>query len=128
MDKKRILIVEDDESLREIYVELLAGEGYAVDSAKDGYEALEKLKWGGWDLVLMDIVLPKMDGFQVVKEARKILPKIPAKCIVFNTNLYADAQIKEALSLGMGYLIKSQLSPDELINKVKIFINDKKQA
>lgn len=121
MDQKKILIVEDDESLRQLYVELLTQEGYVVDCAKDGNEALEKLKWGGWDLVLMDIVLPNMDGFQVVKEARKSSTKILAKCIVFNTNLYEDAQIKEALSLGNGYLVKSQTTPDKLLNEVRRF-------
>lgn len=65
---KRILVIEDDGFLREIYMESLSSEDYLLDTATDGDQAFEKIKLGGWDLVLCDIVMPKMDGLQVVQK------------------------------------------------------------
>ena len=72
---KKILIVEDDQFLREFYVELLQGEGYMIDSAADGEEGFNKIHNGGYDLVLLDIMLPKKDGVQIL-EANKATPPI----------------------------------------------------
>ena len=96
---KRILIVEDDQFLREFYQELLQSEGYTVDVAADGGVALEKLMEGGYDLVLLDIMLPKKDGLQILRELKVSPSKQKNKAIVVLTNLGQDAIIKECFSL-----------------------------
>jgi len=126
MDKKKILIVEDDEWLRDLYLEVLSQEGYDVDTAEDGPKGLKKAEQGGWDLILLDIVLPEMNGFEIMRNVKKDLPAKPAKKIIFMTNLYADAQNKEALALGDGYIIKAQITPDNLVTKVKEFLAEGK--
>ena len=70
MESKKILIVEDDQFLREFYQELLQGEGYLVDVAADGEIGLAKIKEDGYHLVLLDIMLPKKDGLQILRELK----------------------------------------------------------
>ncbi len=123
MNSAKILVVEDDQLLRDIYLEALKGEGYNVDSATDGEEAFDKIKQGGWDLILLDILLPKLSGIDVIKSIDKGLLPIKNKNVVFLTNLNDDVEIKEALALGTGYLIKSQLTPADLIKEIKIYLS-----
>lgn len=121
MDSKaRILVVEDDDFLREVYVETLTDEGYTIDSAIDGEEGMQKIIIGGYDLVLLDIIMPKMNGLQVVKKIKSDGLRPNNKKLIFLTNLDKDEEIKEALALGDGYLIKSQLTPGDLIREVKL--------
>jgi CheY-like chemotaxis protein len=119
---QRILVVEDDLFLRELYADILSGEGYRVDSAQDGKIALEKMKYGGYDLVLLDIIMPVMDGISVMKQLQNNPPLAPNKCVVFLTNLDKDEEIKTALQLGNGYLIKSQITPRSLADEIKIYL------
>ena len=123
MDQKRILVVEDDLFLRELYTDILTAEGYKVESAADGEEALRKIKLGGYNLVLLDIIMPKMDGLSVMRQVQSNPPQNPNKCVVFLTNLDKDEEIKTALKLGQGYLIKSQITPGSLVEEVKNYIS-----
>ena len=117
---KRLLVVEDEAFLRDLYIEILSAEGYQVDSAVDGQDALEKIRKGGYDLVLLDIVLPKMDGIEILKEIKKNPPEQPNGAIVMLTNLGQEAVISEGVSLGVrGHIIKSDYTPEQLINEVK---------
>jgi CheY-like chemotaxis protein len=119
----RILVVEDDLFLRELYVDILSGEGYKVDQAADGEQALEKMKAGGYNLILLDIIMPKLDGLSVMKQIQNETPLAPNKCIVFLTNLDKDEEIRTALQLGNGYLIKSQITPGSLVEEVKTYLD-----
>ncbi|MEK6861403.1 MAG: response regulator [Nanoarchaeota archaeon] len=125
MNGEKILIVEDDLFLRELYIDTLKGEGYAVEEAADGEEALSKIKLGGYDLVLLDIILPKIDGLTIMRRIKSEPPQNPNKCVIFLTNLDKNEEIKEAMQLGNGYLIKSQITPGALIEKVKGFLKPK---
>ncbi|MEK7534114.1 MAG: response regulator [Patescibacteria group bacterium] len=118
----KILIVEDDQFLRELYADVLKAEGYIVDSAVDGEEGLKRIKDGGYDLILLDIIMPKIDGLEIMKRIKSDPPINPNKCTVFLTNLDKDEEIKMALKLGEGYLIKSQITPGNLIQEVKIYL------
>ncbi len=121
----KILIIEDDEFLRDIYKETLAREGFSVDIAEDGESGFKKLKESDWDLALLDIILPKQDGLEIMRLLRsdeKFLETNKNKPIVFLTNLDNDNDIKEALKLGSGYLIKSQLTPEELLKEVNLYL------
>lgn len=123
MDQQRILVVEDDLFLRELYSDILTQEGYKVESAQDGEEALQKIKVGGYDLILLDIIMPKMDGLEVMRQVQTTPPQNPNKCVIFLTNLDKDEEIKTALKLGNGYLIKSQITPGSLVEEVKNYIS-----
>lgn len=121
---KKILIIEDDQFLREFYQELLAGEGYNVDVAADGEIALQKTQLGGFDLILLDIMLPKIDGLEVLKRLKLSPPKKANGPIVILSNLGQDSVIKQAFDLNAGgYLIKSSLNPEQVLEEVKGFLS-----
>ncbi len=123
MSQAKILVVEDDAFLREVFLETLQREGYEVESAANGNEGLEKLQQAGWDLVLLDIIMPEMDGLEVMKRINASGKEKPCKKVIFLTNLDNDNVLKEALTLGDGYLIKSQLTPPDLVKEVKLFLS-----
>lgn len=117
--KKTILLVEDDEFLAELYATKLNLEGYTVFLASDGEKgfkiATDKLP----NLILLDIILPKMDGFEMLKKLKtnKKTDKIP---VILLTNLSQKDEVKKGLDLGANdYLIKAHFMPSEVINKIK---------
>lgn len=123
--KKSILLVEDDEFLAELYATKLNLEGFEVDLAGDGEKGLKMVKEKNPDLVLLDIVLPKMDGFEVLKEmkAGKITKNIP---VILLTNLSQKDEVKRGLDLGADdYLIKAHFMPSEVIRKIKQALDKK---
>lgn len=121
--KTKILIVEDDQFLRDFYQELLTSEGYTVDVASDGETALGKIKIGGWNLILLDIMLPKKDGLQILRDLKVQGPAQPNGPILVLTNLGHDTIINQAFELGAsGYLIKSAMNPDEVLTEIHSFL------
>ena len=123
MDKPRVLLVEDEEVLKEVYSESLSADGMEIEYAKDGDEALAKMKKGGYALVLLDVMLPKKDGIQIVKELKKDPPKESNKKIVFMTNLAQENLLKEGQEYGVSdVLIKTDYTPDTFLTKVKSFL------
>ena len=123
MNQARILIVEDEEYLRELYQEVLSDQGYFVDTAENGNEGLAKIQQGGWDLVMLDIILPGIDGISIMRQVKSSPAKLPNKKIIFLTNLDKDKEMQEGLSLGDGYFIKSQITPGNLVDQIKTYIN-----
>lgn len=120
---KKILIVEDDQFLREFYQELLQGEGYSVDAAPDGEIGSTKALSGGYNIILLDIMLPKKDGLQVLRDLKAGAHKQANGPIVVLTNLGQDAIIKQAFALGAaGFLIKSAMNPDEILQEIKSYL------
>ncbi len=121
--QKKSLIVEDDQFLREFYQELIQAEGYAVDVAADGETALSKLQNNEYDLVLLDIMLPKKDGLQILRDLKIKPAKSPNIVVVVLTNLGQDVIIRQCFDLGAdGYLIKSALNPDQVLTEVKSYL------
>lgn len=123
MNPAKILVVEDEQYLRELYTDILTEEGYSVDCAEDGTQGLEKIKLGGWDLVLLDIILPGIDGIEIMKQVKRYPPANPIKKVVFLTNLDKDKEMEQAQALADGYIIKSQITPDVLIGKIRTYLN-----
>jgi DNA-binding response OmpR family regulator len=118
--KKKILLVEDEAALRDLYKEVLTDKGYAVSEAKDGEEAFDLMKKGGWDLILLDIVLPKIDGIEVLKRLKGEKIEEPNGPVIILTNLGQEAVIAEGVKLGIkGYLIKSDITPDQVITEIE---------
>ena len=118
----KILVVEDDAFLREIYLDTLKRGGYSVDVAADGDEGYLKIKNGGYQLILLDIIMPKKDGLQVMRTLKSDPTYTSTTPVVFLTNLDNDAEIKQALTLGKGYLIKSQMTPADLLGQVQKYL------
>lgn len=123
MNQPRVLVVEDEEYLRDLYQEVLADEGYYAETAKDGNEGLVKIKAGGWDLVILDIILPGMDGIEIMRVVKSNPPAVPNKKVVFLTNLDKDKEMQQALALGDGYFIKSQITPGNLLEQIRTYLN-----
>jgi len=117
---QRILIIEDDQYLRDLYQELMETEGYEVEVAQDGMEGSKKALEGGFDLLVVDIMLPKKDGLDILRDLKKEKPKKPNGKIVLLTNLGQDSVIKEGFDLGAaGYLIKSSMTPDQVLHEFR---------
>ncbi len=121
-DKKKILIVEDDQDVRELYAEVLRDEGFEVAEAVDGQSGLAKVLEGAYDLLLLDIMLPKFDGLEILKTIKE-KAEVKGIPVILLTNLGREAIIKEGFSLGAeGYLIKSEHTPEEIVEEVKKFL------
>lgn len=119
----KILIVEDDPFLSEMYSTKLAQENFEVELAMDGKEALKKARDIKPDLILLDIVLPKMDGFEVLEKIKKDSALGGIKVIAL-TNLGQKEEIEKGLGLGADdYIVKAHFTPSEVINKVKQVLN-----
>ncbi len=122
-NKKRILIVEDDQFLREFYEELLTSQNYVIDSAPDGAIAEEKILAGGFDLVLLDLMLPKKTGLDILTDLKTKAPVKPNGPIVVLTNLGQDAMIKNCFDMGAsGYMIKSALDPEQVLAEITNYL------
>jgi CheY-like chemotaxis protein len=122
MDKKKILVVEDDLFLRDIYAETLKSTNFSVEFAKDGPEALEKIKQGGWDLVLLDVLLPEITGIEIMKQMQTQTLPTPNKKVIFLTNMDNQKEIKEMNDLGIEFWIKSELTPAALLKKITPYL------
>jgi len=124
-DSKRILVVEDDQFLRDLYVDILTTAGYQVEQAPDGEAGYNMMKQGGYDLVLLDIMLPKMDGISILQKLSQETPQSPNQIIVVLSNLGQESVIAEAVKLGArGYMIKSDLTPEQALNEVKRYLSE----
>src|SRR3990172_12362609 len=116
---KKILLVEDEDFIRDLYVRQLTKAGLAVKSAVDGQSGLAMLKSEPFDLLLLDIMLPGMNGLQVLREFKTQNPQSSMITILL-TNLGQEAVIKEGFELGaQAYLIKASYTPDQVVNEVK---------
>lgn len=114
----KILLVEDDKFFREFYAQKLREKGVEVFQAGDGEEGLQKVGESIPDLILLDIIMPKKDGFQVLEELGKndATKKIPV--LVFST-LGQEKDVEKAKSLGAkGYVNKSFFDFEALYNKI----------
>lgn len=120
---KRILIVEDDQFLREFYQELLQAEGFIVDVAADGEMASTKIHEGGYNLILLDIMLPKKDGLHILRDNKVNPPILPNGSIVILTNLGQDTIINSCFEMGAtGYMVKSALNPDQVLTEIHNYL------
>ncbi|HCA67341.1 MAG: hypothetical protein A2249_01080 [Candidatus Jacksonbacteria bacterium RIFOXYA2_FULL_44_7] len=116
----KILLVEDDRFLSKMYVDKMSREdGFEVEAVELGEEALKRIEKFSPDLILLDIILPDINGVQVLKRIRSN-EKTAGIPVLMLTNLNEKDYINEALSLGAkGYLIKAHFTPNEVVDKVR---------
>ena len=118
-DPAKILIVDDDMVLREMYEARIKEEGYSILSASDGEEALEKATREKPDLIILDIMMPKVNGIDVMKKLR-LDPETAGIPIILLTALVREIdKIKELMRDYDYYLVKSEIMPGEVMNKIK---------
>ncbi len=116
---KKILIAEDEDVLLNVLKDRFEVEGWEVAMAKDGEEAIQAIKKVQFDLVLLDLLMPKKDGFEVLKEVRAN-PELKSLPIIVLSNLGGEDDIKKALALGANdYFVKTQHPMSEIVEKVK---------
>jgi DNA-binding response OmpR family regulator len=115
---KTILIIEDDKFLRELIAQKLIKEGYEISEAIDGEEAMKKVREEKPNLVLLDLILPGIDGFEVLSKMKEdpALAQIP---VIILSNLGQKEDVERGLKLGaVDYLIKAHFTLGEIIEKI----------
>ena len=121
---KKILYIEDDISLQKTIGEILRQEGFDLLTALDGEIGLRMAQENKPDLILLDLILPKKDGFEVLRELKnnKDIQDIP---VIIMTNLEGTGDVEKALELGATtYLVKANYSLEELAKKIKGILGD----
>ena len=121
---KKVLLVEDDPFISGMYQTKLKLEGYDVETAVDGEAALQKIEQQPYAIILLDIMMPKLNGFEVLKEIRsgdkKGVSDIP---VIMLTNLGQKSDIEQGLLLGANdYIVKANFTPTEVVEKIKKLI------
>ena len=114
---KRILVVDDDEMVLMALEELLKPEGYEVHAFSSGSEALKKLDEDGFDLLMTDVIMPEMDGFELCRRVRQ-KEKYKELPIVFLTAKSRDEDRAKGLEAGANLFLSKPISPDKLIEIV----------
>ena len=119
---KKILLLEDDEILHETLVELLEAENFEVVHAKDGREALDATFVSGFDVMLLDVNVPFIDGFELLKELREAGNKTPA---IFLTALTDIASLSHGFEIGADDYIKKPFDFDELLIRIRALLKNR---
>ncbi|MFA5126613.1 MAG: response regulator [Patescibacteria group bacterium] len=126
--KAKILFVDDDAFLRKVYQAELTDHGYQVSLAADGEEGLEKAQLEDPDLIILDMIMPKKSGFEVLTELQHN-PKTHNIPVVILSNLAQENDRKKGIDLGaVDYLKKDSITLDLLVDKVSQYLNSKTQS
>lgn len=117
---KKILIVEDDQYIRELYAMVLQKAGYDVVETPDGAAGVSEARKGGFDIILLDLMMPQLDGLGFLKELKKTPPKTSNGPIIIMSNLaYIEAK-DEAQELGAkDFFVKADLDPKDVVDVVQ---------
>lgn len=119
MNPQKILIIEDEANIREVYSDVLKEGGFDVDEVADGNEGLKKALEGNWDLLFLDIMLPQKDGLEILSDIKKD-EKLKNKPVILLTNLGRESIIKQGREMGSEkYLVKSEITPDQVLIAAK---------
>ncbi len=119
---KKVLIVEDDSVLGSMYKIKFETNGFTVMVATNGSDGLEKAKKDDFDIILLDIIMPQLDGFSVLAELKKDA-KTKEVPVIMLTNLGTEEDKKKGKEMGaVDYIVKSSLTPTQVSDKVKEFL------
>lgn len=115
---RKVLIVEDDPTLRDVYHTILSTQPYQCDTAMNGKEALEKCKKQTYDLILLDLMMPVMSGIEFLENYEDL--EVMKTRIIILSNLSSGKELDRARQMGIAKnLVKSDLSPSELISAIR---------
>lgn len=118
----KVLIVDDDPFILDMYVLKFKQDGFDVEIATDGKKVLQQVKDTKPDVVLLDVIMPFADGFEVLKQMKND-PSMKDIQVIMLTNLGQKEDIEKSLALGAAdYIIKAHFTPSEVVNKVKDFL------
>jgi CheY-like chemotaxis protein len=118
--KRKILIVDDEVDLRMMFKDILGSSGFETDEAEDGVVCLEKLSKEKYDLILLDLMMPRMDGMEALTQIKQNPDKYGTAPVLILTNLTSDVAIKEGFERKAdGYLIKTELTPEQVIKEIE---------
>ena len=121
--KKTIILAEDESALRDLYKSLLEQEGFEVVAVNNGEAAYEVLVARKFNLLLLDILMPKLSGLELLERLQKEGRLSSADAIVMLTNLSDDTKIAEALKYGIrGYMVKSNYDPQTFVTEVRHYL------
>jgi DNA-binding NtrC family response regulator len=112
----KILVVDDEESVREVLKSMIEAGGYGADTAVDGEDGLEKIKAENYSLVICDINMPVLDGVGFLKKAKEIFPDLP---IVFVTAFGKDKIILDAMKLGLADYLEKPFRMNDVMDIIK---------
>ncbi|PIR69621.1 MAG: response regulator [Candidatus Niyogibacteria bacterium CG10_big_fil_rev_8_21_14_0_10_46_36] len=122
---KLVLVVEDDKFMRNLLVNKLQKEGFQTEGVSSGEEALEFTKTKAPSLLLLDLILPNIDGFEVVQQLKQD-PRLVNIPVLILSNLGEKKDIEKAQELGVsGFLIKANFTPSEIVKKVQELLSKK---
>jgi len=122
-EKQRILLVEDEPLLANLLRQRLEKEGFSVTAAADGEVALRLLREQSFQLLLLDIILPKISGFELL-ETMRADPQLERVPTIIISNLGQDSDIAKGQSLGaVAYFVKAKISIDELVQEVRNYLS-----
>ena len=122
MDKKRILLVEDDPFISEMYTLKFEKAGFASEVAMTGKEGVAKTREWRPDIVLLDVLIPEMDGFEVLSILKKD-PGVKSIPVIMLTNLGQKEDIEKGAALGAAaYVVKAHFTPQEVVEKVRAIL------
>jgi two-component system, OmpR family, alkaline phosphatase synthesis response regulator PhoP len=125
---KKIMLIEDEFFIRDLYERYLTKSGYQVITAIDGQDGLEKALANKVDLILLDIMMPKLTGIEVLEKIKTEGSIAKDTPVYLLTNQVQESIIKEAFKLGAeGYLIKAQLLPKQIVEEIENIFKNKKQ-
>ncbi|HXK52515.1 response regulator [Candidatus Nomurabacteria bacterium] len=114
----KIILIEDEQALSEVYSEVLRDAGYEVSQCFDGEEGLKTLRAGSWDLLLLDLMLPKIDGIEILQQLVNE-GLLEGRSVIMLTNLGSDELVNKCSVLGAKeFLIKSDIDPKVLVEAV----------
>lgn len=116
---KKIMIVEDEKPMLKVLTMKLQNEGFKIGNASDCDELFQELKKESFDLIILDLMLPKMSGFEILEKLRKENIQTP---VIIASNLSQEEDKKRAMDLGaVDYIVKSDISLMEIVEKIKSF-------
>ena len=125
--KKSIFIVDDDEFLLDMYALKFRESGFSVEISFGGQDALDKIReWLNPDIILLDVIMPNMDGFEFLQRIKKENLLKNTKIVIL-TNLGQKEDIKKGMELGASdYVVKAYFTPSEIVQKIDLLLKQKK--
>ena len=120
----KILLAEDDLFIRDIYSEVLENENFELTVAKDGAEAFEKIMQGNWDIVLLDIIMPKMTGIEILEELKEKNLHSLAKHIILMTNTEETKELSDVNEMYDDFILKSAITPGDLLERIEGYLKE----